>query len=50
VTERVLALCVLSLVVLGLASLAKGDTVGAGAAITAIAAVLPGATRKDADA
>ncbi len=45
-TERVLALCVLSLVVLGLASLAKGDTVGVGAAITAIAAVLPGA-RKD---
>ena len=45
-TERVLALCVLSLVVLCLASLAKGDPVGVGAAITAIAAVLPGA-RKD---
>lgn len=45
-TERVLALCIAALVVLGLASLHQGDEVGVGAAITAIAAVLPGARRE----
>lgn len=44
-TERVLALCIVALVALGLASLWAGDEVGVGAAITAIAAVLPGAKR-----
>jgi hypothetical protein len=42
-TERVLALCIVALVVLGMAALAKGEPAGVTAAIAAIAAVLPGA-------
>jgi hypothetical protein len=46
VTERVLALCIVALVVLGLASLAKGETEGVVVSVTAIAAALPGARKE----
>ena len=45
-SERVLALSIVALVVLGIASLHAGEPAGIAAAITGIAGVLPGARRE----